>query len=121
MGSDLGSEVSIPALSRHMNGWSLRETFSAGEAVEDLAAHPGWKVIDALLQAEVDTVDKRLDADRVVPPSRAEYAAAHGRRGGLLAARAAVGTVLTRYREKLAEQQGKHEAVEPLALAADRG
>jgi hypothetical protein len=52
---------------------------------------------------------------------RAFMSAAHGRRGGLLAARAAVGTVLTRYREKLAEQQGKHERDEPLALAADRG
>jgi hypothetical protein len=87
--------------------------------VEDLAAHPGWKVIDELLQAEVDTVDKRLDTDRPLD-SRAEYAAAHGRRGGLLAARAAVGTVLARYRSTLAEQQRKHEAVEPLALAADR-
>jgi hypothetical protein len=120
VGSDLGSEVRIPALSRHMNGWDLRETFSAGEAVEDLAAHPGWKVIDALLQAEVDTVDRRLDTDRPLD-SRAEYAAAHGRRGGLLAARAAVGTVLARYRSTLEEQQRKHEAVEPLALAADRG
>jgi hypothetical protein len=121
VGSDLGSEEVLPALSRHMRGWSLEQTFHAGEAVEDLLAHPGWKVIDALLQAEIDTVDKRLDADRVVPPSRAEYAAAHGRRGGLLAARNATGTVLVRYRDKLAEQKRKHEADGPLVLAADRG
>jgi hypothetical protein len=120
VGSDLGSEVT-PAVSRNLNGWSLERLFEAGAAVEDLAVHPGWKVIDALLEAEVDKVDKRLDADRPVPPSRAEYAAAHGRRGGLLTARAAVGTVLARYRSTLAEQQRKHEAVEPLALAADRG
>lgn len=104
-----------------MKDWPLERMFHAGEAVEDLLSHPGWKVVQDLLQAEVDTVDKRLDADRVVPPSRAEYAAAHGRRGGLLTARTAAGTVLARYRSTLAEQQRKHEAVEPLALAADRG
>jgi hypothetical protein len=64
-----------------MNDWSLEDLFRAGEVVEDLAAHPGWKVIDELLQAEVDTVDRRLDTDRPLD-SRAEYAAAHGRRGG---------------------------------------
>jgi hypothetical protein len=73
-----------------------------------------------LLAAEVDTVDRRLDTDRPLD-SRAEYAAAHGRRGGLLAARKAASTVLARYREKLAEQQAKHEADEPRVLAAERG
>jgi hypothetical protein len=120
VGSDLGSEKTVAALSRHMGGWSLERTFHAGEAVEDLLSHPGWKVIDALLQAEVDTVDRRLDTDRPLD-SRADYAAAHGRRGGLLAARSAAGTVLARYRDRLAEQQRKHEAEEPLVLAADRG
>jgi hypothetical protein len=120
VGSSLGSEVTVNALSRHMNGWSLERIFHAGEAVEDLLSHPGWEVIDGLLQAEVDTVDKRLDTDRPLD-SRAEYAAAHGRRGGLLAARRAAGTVLARYRDRLAEQQRKHEAEEPLVLAAERG
>lgn len=103
-----------------MEGWTLEELFDAGDAISGLIAHPGWQIIERILDAERELLDRRLDTDRPLE-SRADYAAAHGRRGGLLAARQAARTVLARYTAELARQKAQHEADGPLALAAEGG
>ncbi len=97
-----------PVWTRHVRDWDLDQLFAAGESLESLTQHPGWHVLLDVLGAEITTIDRDLDSGGV-PKSRAEYAAAHGRRGGLRAAEVAATAIITRYRDRLAEQQAKHE------------
>ncbi len=76
--------------------------------MESLTQQTGWLELLELLEAEIATIDRDLD-NGGVPKSRAEYAAAHGRRGGLRAAEVAATALIARYRDRLAEQQAKHE------------
>lgn len=99
-----------PRLKRHVERIypDMQDLFAAGEAVEDLQAHPGWLHIVRLLEWEISTIDHTLDG-RLVPLSQAEYAMAHGRRSGLRAFEDAAGAILSEYRDTLEEQRAKHE------------
>ena len=99
-----------PRLTRHVDRIypDLQDLFAAGEAVEDLLAHPGWLHITRLIEYETATVDFDLDG-RAEPLSQAEYAMAHGRRGGLRAIEGASGAILSKYRSALEAQRRRHE------------
>ena len=91
----------------------LDALFDAGEDVRSLTAHPGWTHLMALLEAETAMVDRHLDGASE-PLSQAEYAMAHGRRGGLRGAVAAAEALVSHADTKLAEQRRIHEgAAEP--------
>lgn len=119
MGSKPGIAASRrhdPALTRHFDGLTLERLLSDAEAVQGLAGHPGWTVLAGLLDAEVALIDRKLDGGLL--ESRAEYAAAHGRRGGLRAAQQFIEALTARADARLAEQRAKHEgdAAEPATL-----
>jgi hypothetical protein len=102
---------STPEMSRHLRGeyGSLEELFRAGEAVQGLLEHPGWKHIMAVVDAEIATIDRELDSHRE-PLSQALYAMKHGRRGGLMAVEQAAQAILRRYEASLEEQRQRHES-----------
>lgn len=112
----VGSSFSAsPALRRHIDERyksDLDGLLTARDAVEALAVSPGWSVLVALLDAEVDVLDAKLDSGLL--ENRATYAHLHGRRGGLRAAPAFIQALIQRADERLAEQRRKHEgAAEP--------
>lgn len=113
MGSSLSKSAQAdPQLTRHINDLypTLGQLEEAASSLETLVRHPGWFVLIELLDAEVATIDRELDSGRVLE-SRSEYAARHGRRGGLRAAPELVAAVMARYAEKADEQRRKHERV----------
>jgi hypothetical protein len=79
-----------------------------GDAVQALVAHPGWTHVMALLDAEAAEADSKLENARE-PLSQAEYAMAHGRRGGLKGAREVAEAILAVYAARLEEQRARHE------------
>lgn len=83
------------------------ELFTAAESVEGLLAHPGWTELMRLLEVETDAV--MAEADSRLLESRAAYAHAHGRAGGLRAIKVAAGTILARAALRLEQQRSKHE------------
>jgi hypothetical protein len=85
----------------------LDDLFAAGEAVQDLRAHPGWAHLVRLLDKEAATVSSGLDGRLL--ESRAEYAHAHGRMGGLKAMEAAADALVRKATDELDKQRAKHE------------
>lgn len=115
----MSSSKADPQLSRHIDDLypTLDQVIAASDLAEALVAHPGWDVLLALLGAEIETIDTRLDSGR--PLEHVEYASAHGRRGGLKAPEGAVQALKQRAESRVAEQRRKHEgAAEP---ALERG
>lgn len=100
-----------PRLKRHVDTmWPDFQTLWAkGMAVEDLQGHPGWEAVLAVLDQELATIGVSLE-DSNIPLSQAEYALAHGRMGGLRAARQAVQVILETAAKRYEEQQAKHES-----------
>lgn len=98
-------------LTRHVRAIypDLESLFAAGEAVEDLLRHPGWLHLVRLADYEIATTDATLDRTDT-PLSQAEYAYAHGRRGGLRALEGSAGAILSKYRAALEEQRAKYES-----------
>jgi hypothetical protein len=86
----------------------LEQLFEAGDDARDILRHPGWTTLDALLRAEVATIDRRLEGSDE-PLTQAQYAMAHGRRGGLLAAHEALQAVIYRAESRMADERAKHE------------
>lgn len=116
MGSNLGQVRAVrpdPSLSRHIGDLfpSLEELVAAREAAVALLAQPGWTLLIRLLDAEIATIDATLDSGRVLE-SKADYAAAHGRRGGLRAPEQVMRLLVERADARLAEQAAKHEQAE---------
>jgi hypothetical protein len=109
VGSSLG--LKQPQYARHIDTSDLQVLFSQGEQVESLMSHPGWDHVVRLIEAEIATIDRRLDTGVVSgpPPSRSEYAAAHGRRGGLRAVIDAPQALLLVAETELARQRSRHE------------
>jgi hypothetical protein len=107
VGSSLGARPE-PRYTRHLRAIPLEDLFAMGEAVQSLAAHPGWNHVNALLDAEVAEIDRSLDG-ATEPLSQAEYALQHGRRGGLRGAREALDAIVAVSRDRLEEQRRKHE------------
>lgn len=86
---------------------NLEELLAAAEAVESLLTHPGWTHLSRLLDAEAEQVSAVTDGRLL--ESRADYAFAHGRMGGIRSITLAAEAILERAQHKLAEQQSKHE------------
>lgn len=106
---------SDPQITRHLSkeDWSLESIVEAAEAFRSLRGHRGWELLVALLEAEAATVDRGMQ--RGVLDSRAEYAFAHGRKGGLEAAPQFVEALIEKADARLAEQRERHEgAAEPV-------
>lgn len=99
-----------PAISRHTDDlWpDLEAILDAGERAVELKLHPGWQHVQAVLLAEVDAINVRLDGARE-PLTRAEYAQAHGRRSGLRAAAEALDAIVARAAKRHDEQRQRHE------------
>ena len=99
-----------PKAKRHVDDLypSLESVLIAAEAVEAMLASPGWNHAQAIVEAEVETINRELDRGGE-PHSRAEYAKAHGRRGGLLYVREALDAIVQRAEQRYLEQQRKHE------------
>jgi hypothetical protein len=111
VGSNLGQVRAArpdPQLSRHFDGFSLEELVAAAEQARLLLAQPGWNLLTGLIQAEVATIDRELDSGRPLD-SRADYAAKHGRRGGLMAFEQILTALIDRAESRIAEQRAKHE------------
>jgi hypothetical protein len=88
---------------------TLEQVIAAGEAVESLLAHPGWDLLQGIVQAEIDSALTALDRGGTELPSQAEYARAHGRRGGLLYLREVAQATVARAAQRYEEQRFKHE------------
>lgn len=86
---------------------SLEDLFAAAEDVTALIEHPGWAHVIRLIDAEAESSDRLLDG--VLLDSRAAYAHAHGRRGGLRGAQEAADAIVRTAERKLADQREKHE------------
>ena len=82
--------------------------FEAGDEVQALLAHPGWLHITRLIEWEVATIDHGLDG-RDEPLTQAQYAARHGRRGGLRGAQAAADAIIGKADREYRRQRAKHE------------
>lgn len=109
MGSNLQGRLD-PKFTRHIDSLfpTLEELVVAGEAADALIAQPGWAHLVRLLEAEIATIDAELDSGRPLE-SRADYAARHGRRGGLRAPVGALTALISRAESRLEEQRAKHE------------
>jgi hypothetical protein len=107
VGSNLGPD---PQFRRHIADVlpSLKEQFDALEHIESLMAHPGWDLVQRVLRAEVELIDRRLDGGSR-PLEQAEYALAHGRRAGLLGADFAARAILAVTAASLEDQRRKYE------------
>jgi len=110
VGSNRESGRLDPKAKRHVDGVypTLAEVLTASEEVQALLSHPGWAHAQAMVASEVETINRELDRGGE-PHSRAEYAKAHGRRGGLLYLREALDAIVQRAEQRYVEQQRKHE------------
>lgn len=110
-------EADPQRMSRHVKrAWpELQALFAAGDAVSELLEHAGWACLVSVLEEDVAEIDDRLGRWRE-PLSQAEYAGAHGRRGGLLAVREAAHAIVAYAEARLAEQREQHErTAEPVS------
>lgn len=107
VGSNLKSD---PKITRHLKDLypDLETLFMAGEDVDGLTGHPGWARVVELVEAEIARIDADLDGNSV-PLTQAEYAMAHGRRGGLRFVLEAPATLAAVSLQRLEEQRAKHE------------
>jgi hypothetical protein len=99
-----------PRDSRHVGDLfpTLEEKLAAADAARDMLASPGWAVLQGLVEAEVATIDRTLDSGTPLE-SRADYAAGHGRRGGLRAPLQLIQALVSTAERELAAQRAKHE------------
>lgn len=86
-----------PAFTRHVrDAWGKRDQLpqliDAAEAVKQTMATPGWTHIQAMLHAEIATIDRVCDTAREL--SLHDYAKAHGRRGALRGAEEAAKAIV---------------------------
>lgn len=109
-----------PKLSRHIQRRyrTLEELTTAADAVESLRSQPGWTILMDILGDEMSTIENALDDGE--PISQAQYAYAHGRKGGIKAAQAAADLLVSRAAAKLEEQRQKHEKPEPAGSGSER-
>lgn len=102
---------STPRMTRHVKGRydTLNGLVAAGELVQGLIGHPGWGHLMGVIDAEIATIDRRLDDAITEPLSQAEYAVAHGRRGGLRAIEDAAHAIVGVAADELERQRARHE------------
>lgn len=90
----------------------LDALFSAGDAVGELIAHPGWACLTRLVGLRVAGLDAALDGRLL--ESRAEYARLTGQRSGVRAVEEAAHAIVAVADRERAKQQRKYEgAAEP--------
>jgi hypothetical protein len=106
------SRVPNPRYTRHVDalyGDGLVQLFEAAETVEKMLEHPGVRIVAAILDRERGVSDDALDGSEK-PLEQAEYAFAHGRRGGLRAFLQAADALVARAAKRRQEQAEKHES-----------
>lgn len=104
------SRSSDPRWTGHVDdvfGSDLQELLTAAEAIESLLAHPGWGHVMRLVDVEAAQVSAVTDGRLL--ESRADYAFAHGRMGGLRSIQHAAQAILDRAALRLEQQRLKHE------------
>lgn len=101
----MGAPATTPAMTRHVEVlWPKTEDlFVTGEQVSNLLAHPGWKAVQEIIDREKAIIDTKLDSPHRAL-EQAEYALAHGRRGGLTAAADAADAITAKAQQRYAEQ-----------------
>lgn len=110
-----------PKLSRHIAaryGNSLEKLEAAADAVESMLASEGWRHVQDILGDEAGLIESTLDDSQPIP--KAEYAYAHGRKGGLKAAAQVADIIRARHATELARQRAKHEEEAPAEPGAER-
>lgn len=108
MGADLNKGM-VNRVGRVWSGDdSLPELIEAAEAVERMMATPGWAAVQAVIEAEVATIDAKLDRGHA--KEAAEYAKAHGRRSALRAADDAARAIIGRAAELQEREQARADA-----------
>lgn len=105
----VGSRID-PRVSRHIGDLypTLEQVERAAEIAQDLMAHPGWRLMQVLAEAEIATIDAELDTGKLLE-TRAHYAAKHGRRGGIRFPQQAVEALVADAERRMAEQRAKYE------------
>lgn len=90
------------ALVRHVDKiWGKSEDaalIEAAEAVETALSGPGYQAVKRVLDAELESLDRRLDGDSIL--EQAEYARLLGRRGAIRAYEGAAQAIIIRSRER---------------------
>lgn len=76
-----------------------RELSDSADAVAQLLAHSGFAAVQKLIDAEVASIDRKLDHAPLREAT--EYAHAHGRRGALLAFTDAASALLERSKQRI--------------------
>jgi hypothetical protein len=104
-----------PSLTHHTEqefGGDLRTLQEVARNVAEVAMHPGWEAIVAILDAEADAINEAMQ--RRKPLKKAEYVYRHGRLGGLQAAVEAIPSILAvaDRREKQAQEAADAAAQE---------
>lgn len=80
------------------------------DAARELVSSPGWRILTGLLEAEIATIDRSLDSPAPLP-SRADYAALGGRRGGLRFVPHIMEALVEHADAEFAKQREKHEGI----------
>lgn len=103
------SDTRNPKIHRHLKDLypELAQAIDAAESAVSVARHPGMSVLRDILLAEITTISRELDNGR--PLEQAEYAMAHGRRGGLTAALEALDVLVEWAESRAAAERAKHE------------
>lgn len=98
------------ALARHISRVlpELNDQIGAGELVQSLLEHPGYRLVQGLVDAEISLINAEVERT-TRPLEHTEYAQRHGRVGGLRGFELAAETLLARSEKRLQEQQAKHE------------
>jgi hypothetical protein len=118
VGSFLGSgqRDHDPKITRHLKHLTLEQLETASEWIGVTVATPGWEALLGLVEREIAMIDRQLEGDRPLE-SRAHYAIAHGRRGGLRAMAEFAEALLDEAESRLEEQRAKHE--QPVGAGAE--
>lgn len=103
----MGSTPEIANLVRERYD-SLDALIAAGELVQGVVQHPGWRHLQGVVDAMAARIDHELDGARE-PLTQAQYAQRHGRRAGLRSVEEIALTIVRISEKTLAEQRARYE------------
>lgn len=111
-----------PTLERHVGKVFPQqgERLALEQLLRELLASPAFAAVERLLEAEASAVSRPMDAS-MKPLETAEYAARHGRLGGLRAFRAAAEAIVLTAQEERVELEHEAEAGEAPEEALTHG
>lgn len=104
--SSLAERVGSTQLGGVLNEWSIAELIDAGQAIEDLETHPGFKVLLRVL----DESEKFALVSLIHAPHATENVAALQKQLGIVKGLQTVRVALPTIREKAAEAQAERNA-----------